>query len=496
MKQERIVLLEYELNIAHRTIQVQNKFEQHSNLPVSLGKERESLRSLYFTLAKCQADNDGVSKELCKKIEEVAFLRSQVEEYESIINMVQYENGRLLYKLECESTLARSSRESLEQLSQQHTVLELQYNTLQSESSKKDDEIISQKQCYERNIMVKDQESHAIQEKLLASMSCQQQATERISSLENAIDQLNFSLQNTIQVYEKEKSALSAALQTAQGKIDEYRILEHEHHTLVHEIQQRRTDLDDAKIHLISSQHELAAIQDSNHALNYQLLAEQSYAQTLREEVQTLQTTLAVTLRERDEVVQALRQSMDFTKGLMHRIDEEKKVSEELEKRLQEEISLRKKVSLVMLDTMRKQYPMSISQPIGLEKGSSRVGYSWLHDRNTVKQVLEEAKIMSMQRTSEKNNQSYLATAPSPVSPSIQVDHDLLRKLTASQDVEIKILKEALLNEDESSLGKKVSSANTSIDSSLRGLTEDQQQQTHDVDSNSGESLDLMQLSK
>eukprot|EP01033_Poteriospumella_lacustris_P008329 gene8329-6009_t len=63
---QRVQTLQCEVDAAHRALQVQNKYENNvhassASLPLSLGANRELLRSLFFDLGKAAADNHALS---------------------------------------------------------------------------------------------------------------------------------------------------------------------------------------------------------------------------------------------------------------------------------------------------------------------------------------------------------------------------------------------------------------------------------------------------
>lgn len=357
LRDERIKVLEYEVGLAHRAIAVQNKFEQHSNLPTSLGIEREKLRTLYFLLAKRQADNESLSESLAVASDSVAAKEKALGEQKALIEQLQEEKVTLTSQLESEGSLARALTEQVESLSRQLSHYQAALADMEDHRLRQSSELQQMRETLEENARKHEEKYAKVTSELHQAMENKQKAQQRLSSLETAIDQLHFSLKHTIDNHEEEKRRLSDSLQEAEKTHALFDQLKTDHEQVCQRMEAVDRSLQHSRSERDSVQQQLLSSQQEINSLQFQLAAERTRSASLKNEIDGLTTTMSSIYQERDHVVQALKQSMDVARGLMRRLSEEKTQREKMERQLQEEMELRKRISLMMLDSVGQTLP-------------------------------------------------------------------------------------------------------------------------------------------
>jgi chromosome segregation ATPase len=451
LRDERIAMLEYELNVAHRAINVQNKFEETPGIVASVGGNRELLRRLYFAVGKSQADSNSMGQALADMQHELDLSNKKLEEYEKRMKELEENKKDLENKVESESSLARACREELERISEQWVAKEFTIQHLEDDKKHLQQDNLLLKRSYDDLINNKNLELQALKEQLQQSQHKLHQQEQRNKGLEQAIDQLHYSLEQSNENNEKEKKRLQQQLSDTESKLSSYLKCEEECVTLRKEVSDLQLSLSDCRHNLQFSKAETDYTQQTVNALNYQLANEKKHVEQLEIELEGWKSSVALTSKERDEVAYALKQSMAITRELMNRLQMERTHIKELEKQLTEEITIRKKISLMMLDTTsvapsssssRSMHrdtsppppPPPTSSNIYPSENRYRYGnttmstedFSWLHNPEMVKAVLEHTQQISArplenhQPQSSQEPRTSISSNISNVDPFIQ----------------------------------------------------------------------------
>eukprot|EP01039_Chlorochromonas_danica_P004869 gene4869-5337_t len=503
LRDERVKVLEYELGLAHRAIAVQNKFEQHSNLPTSLGIEREKLRTLYFLLAKRQADNESLSESLALASDGAAATEKALGEQKAIIQQLQEEKLALASQLESEESLARSSTEQVESLSRQLSHYQAALADMEDHRLRQSSELQQMREALQENARRQEEKYSKVTAELHQAIENKQKAQQRLSSLETAIDQLHFSLQHTINSHEEEKRRLSDRLQEAEKTQALFDQLKTEHEQVCQRmeavdlsLQHSRSERDSVAQQLLSSQQEINSLQ-------FQLAAERSRSASLKKEIDSLTATMTSIYQERDHVVQALKQSMDVARGLMRRLSEEKAQREKMEQQLQEEMELRKRISLMMLDSVSQTLPPL--SPFRLPLHSQTMTAQAFKPSTNLEKDKENFTSNHIPGPSQVSSQQAVNKSQQPL-PNLAHEHeqrpraDLRPPSTTMLSMDIQQLKDDLLDLQDAlcqgsdthsvgsnSMAQKSSQSGSECDAQKLIITED------DSASNaSGDSLDLL----
>lgn len=393
LKEDRIAALEYELNLAYRAISIQNRFEQHSNLPSSLGTDRETLRTLYFSVAKSQAESQSMSKALAEKDRECLALKDANEKLLTKVTILEHDNKHLEDRLESESSLARSSQEEITQLTAALAHLKEERDDLEYDYKRMEIDLKGKLDSLDELCTLQKEDIRGLHQQISQDEETLSAAKDRISILESALDQLHFNMEETKRQFEVEKTQLRNELKAAEQTIGSLRQVEQENLSLQGQISQLAQDLQASMQSMETVNAELSHTREEMNLFNYQLVAERAHGANLQSQISQLEGSLAIVCRERDEVVGALKQSMEITKDLMKKlalVQEEKAV---VERKLDEEVALRKKVSLVMLGALQKQSEQSAAED--MEK-SMRVAaprlpvledFSWMEDFKKVQEA-------------------------------------------------------------------------------------------------------------
>ncbi|RYG99815.1 hypothetical protein EON65_49930, partial [archaeon] len=214
MRDEQIQKMQRELSLAYRAIHIQNKFEQHSNLPNSLGLEKESLRSLYFTLAKCQQEKEDITKALAQQHEELRAAQQLAADKTTLSNKLDKDSQDLSLQLQYSRDHLSSLQEEVEDLRAQQQLhsstidnLKMEYLTL-SQTHEESCITMQTKIMQLEQVVVNQREEierYGVQE---------QKARERGEILERALDQLNFNFQEKMAMCRDEKARLQVYIST------------------------------------------------------------------------------------------------------------------------------------------------------------------------------------------------------------------------------------------------------------------------------------------
>lgn len=283
-RDERIRTLEYELDVAYRSLAVQNRYENQATLPAAAGSNREKLRSLYFEIGKIGSNNHSLSLALAnaeqisqQQHEKMSQLARKLSESETIV--------------QTQSQATTDLTQTLSETQAQKQALEVEYQAMKAELSKT------------RTALTEALERADLAENLGAEVTAEKDTAE----------QTNKSLLAKLRIYEEEKSIWlqerAALIETVSTQRESIANLQ----PAFDEIMSLRASVERYRLLEEQLKQEILREKSTLHLVQHQ-------RRTAEETYNTLQTTLLATEQDRDQLAEALTKAMSAIKDLQSKL--------------------------------------------------------------------------------------------------------------------------------------------------------------------------------
>lgn len=342
LRDQRVQTLQYEVDVAHRALQVQNKYENNihassASLPSSLGANRELLRSLYFDLGKAAADNHALSLALANAEQTQQTLAASLQTARADIEV----NTARLEELE----VVVGAKEST--IRDQNLLI----SCLQEQVA----DLTTQLDVKGRAMVVVQRERDDVQERyvVLDREYTRLEATQRQigEEKEAAVAQLAQSRAQLAALVEKWEQERDVVLE----EVSRLRVVEQSFQDLQREQaekQQAFAVLEERQAEL-QRQHMEQRAATHLHAHQQQALAElvSSRDKQLIEEKERVAALLA----ERDTLAAALTKSMSLVRQLQERCEEERGARDALARQLDEAVRLKEEMSEAVVKALHEE---------------------------------------------------------------------------------------------------------------------------------------------
>jgi chromosome segregation ATPase len=355
LRESKIEALTRELAIAHRSIDVQSKYEKLMTVNPTIYNNRELMRTLYFEMGKKQADLHCITVSLAETTQKCVKLKSEYDQAIELKLATYAENEKLKGNLEY---LNRRSMEYTEE------IVELQKDAQQK---------LSSLGTMERT--VEDLSSQLI------ALKAENEELVRSSA------QASEDLRSAMAVLSGENELLLTQVASLKASIaqkdDMHKIVEEQLSAEVREFTQRNIEFEDAvqecqslqvKVEVLRAENfeleqEKAFQCDQNKMLLQKVLsaeelgskfkasvdAKDANISALHNELTRIREALQSTSDERTEAVEALKQTMKATRDLSQKYHREREAKEALERMNEQLLQAKTNISAATLDALYQE---------------------------------------------------------------------------------------------------------------------------------------------
>jgi predicted nucleic acid-binding Zn-ribbon protein len=344
LRDTQIKTLQYEVDVAHRALLVQNKYEgttinstAAATLPGSLGSNRELLRSLYFDLGKSAADNHALSLSMASSEQAQQALEGSLQSCQEERNALKVRVDELEVTLHARDNSIRDQNVLISCLQEQVHDLDSQLTNktkaMQIVQADRDDT------AERHNVLEREfarlthrlRQSEADHAQLLA----QHEATQ--SDLKNVRDEV----QREKDVLLEEISRLRHVEQSFLSLQQNHRQLQTDHESMgrkYDEMQQHYLELK-ANVHLHVHQQQ---------ALTELVTSRERMIRDSKDEQGQL-------LAERDTLATALTKSMALVRQMQERCEEDREARLVAEKELQESMRIKEEMTQAVVKALHDE---------------------------------------------------------------------------------------------------------------------------------------------
>jgi chromosome segregation ATPase len=341
-RDERIRTLEYELDVAYRSLAVQNRYENQATLPAAAGSNREKLRSLYFEIGKIGSDNHSLTLALANA--------------EQVSQQQHEKMSQLTKRLSESETALKTHTQTITDLTETLSTTQAQNHALESEL-------------------------HAMKRELSKTRTALAEALERADLAENlgaevtaekdTAEQSNKSLLLKLRALEEEKSTWLeervAILETVSSQRESIANLQ----PAVDEIMSLRASIERYRSLEEHLKQEILREKSTLHLVQHQRCG-------LEETCNTLQTTLSSTEQDRDQLAEALTKAMSAIKDLQSKLQVEYQKRVICEQALQSAEQARNTITSSITQALHYQRLKSTNAaPVG-EELSAAGDWAWI----------------------------------------------------------------------------------------------------------------------
>lgn len=400
LKQERITALEYELDVSHRAVHFQSRYEQQNNkhLATAVGSNREVLRSLYFDLGKRTAESHNMAMTLAEMSDEMQQLKTELQRV--------VDENKALHQEKTHWQLQEESFTSHQQHADQemgHLQEKLHHKTdMQDKLQRQIEDLV--KRLSETRITHEEvvREKHfRITEQNSIITKLQQEKEEllrQIDILQHQKSSADHAKQQAVDEFQYEKDILLEEIQQLRNQVTAFDQLKKDQQALEKVMQTYQKDHEKTQDDSKMLQSEKAQLQAHLHYVNFQLRKVMDDLIAKDNNIQSLQELQEKTCSERDQVAEALRKAMHTTRELASKLKQEQTLSRNMEKQLQLLAEERSNVSSAILDALHKERLKNAQLSASLEgkllSTSSILGHSILHE--------EDSKLLSSQQQQQQ----------------------------------------------------------------------------------------------
>lgn len=344
-RDERIRTLEYELDVAYRSLAVQNRYENQATLPSAAGSNREKLRSLYFEIGKLGSDNHSLTLALANA---------------ELVTQKQHEKmSQLVNQLSQSETTVQSHNQTITELT--HALSETQALNTAFES---EFQVMKRELSTTRTALTEALERADLAENLGAEVTAEK----------NTAEQSNKSLLSKLRLLEEEKLTWSeervALIETVSSQRDSITRLQ----PAADELMSLRATLERYRIEEEQLKQEILREKSTLHLVQHQ-------RRTAEETCHTLQTTLATTEQDRDQLAEALTKAMTAIKDLQNRLQLEYQKRVICEQALQSAEEARNTITASITQALHYQRLKSsdmIAAPAAVSEELSAGDWAWI----------------------------------------------------------------------------------------------------------------------
>lgn len=372
LRDRKIDALERELEIAHRTMNVQEKFEgklkshahhfQHPHSQTGLldmdvstaHYNREAMRSLYYELGKRQTDMHSLAISLSDAQKEKEDCKAQIASVTAQKDATAAENRKLretIEELNKDKEELRKEIDSLHQLIHSQEEYHQRLKAQTEEVSKRHSEM---NYLHEEMMNEKNSEILQVLDLLEQNERIRNELQVKYDTMQNTMDYIDNSHKLDLQRSAKE-------VEKCEEEIQSLRELQSEHELTVAQLNKVRQSLQTANVKLDAQEHQIGALraeiqnyeQKVIPALEYNL--SNSHAQLLNneKEIRHLHTLESQIVNERNEAIEALKQTITVTRDVSAKHQRERELRYNAEKTVASLQKAKENVSSAVLEALQ-----------------------------------------------------------------------------------------------------------------------------------------------
>ena len=355
LREQKIEALTRELVIAHRSIEVQSKYENLTSTQSSVSNSREIMRTLYFDMGKKQADLHSVTLALADVTHRASALEDSLSQALHVKDDTLRENEKLAGNVEY---LHRQFVEFNDELS--HVRSELNHSReleskLQMQLEMLTDEFATFRTRH-------DEDSNEKQLRIEELTSLVAIAEQEKESMRLALERANHSFltkESIAAVREEQLQQEITTLQSANAQLTAKSAMCNQLHDDVEVLQRRLTDANSTKEQQDQRISELLKLlSEKELSLNEGTVAAMALDDNLMSvhaELNRVRQQLQLVTAERGEAVDALRQTMRATRDLSQKLHVEKDAREQVERTNQQLLQAKANMSAATLDALYQE---------------------------------------------------------------------------------------------------------------------------------------------